>query len=424
MKQFICMALCLGVLVLCSCHKGSDNSASDQRFQDQALNSSISNVQPMTGIVLWADNEKNDTNAIQLEYKYMGYNQIVDEIKGEYDWSRLEGLLDQVAARGHQAILRFYLVYPGYETTVPAYIKALSGYSETKGTSEGLETFFPDWRHEQLQAFILEFYQKFANQYDDDKRIAFLQTGFGLWGEYHIYDGPFILGQTFPGKSFQIQFIENMADAFDTLHWSISIDSSDSDYGPFEDDTSLINLNFGLFDDSFMCRDHGDYNTKCWDYFDHNRYLHSPAGGEFSYYTDYDQQHVLDSGGLYGTTFEAQAADFHISYMIGNDQLSYQTLNRIEQAGLATGYAFRITGFQTSKDAATITIENKGAAPVYYDAYVTVNGVRANESLKGLGQGETLTCHAASGGDNPVVTIECDRLVSGQHIGYEADLNP
>ena len=35
--------------------------------------------------------------------------------------------------------------------------------------------------------------EEFAARYDDDPRIAFLQVGFGLWGEYHIYD---------PGESF------------------------------------------------------------------------------------------------------------------------------------------------------------------------------------------------------------------------------
>ncbi len=423
MKRLTCLILGVVTLVLVACQGGSGDGDSNT-FQNQALNSRISSVQPMTGIVFWADNENVDTPAIQLEFSYIGYNDVVDETEGEYDWSGVESLLDQAASRGHQAILRFYFVYPGFETTVPGYIKAMSGYSETKGTSEGQETWFPDWDHESLQAFVLEFYTRLSLQYDDDPRIAFLQTGFGLWGEYHIYDGPFTLGQTFPDKVFQTRFIEHMAGVFSALHWSISIDAADSTYSPFEGDTELTGLGFGLFDDSFMCEDHDDYNTDCWNFFDRSRYLTAPAGGEFSYYTDYDQAHVLDSDGIYGTTFEAEAADFHISYMIGNDQLSYQTLDRIEQAGMATGYAFRITRFQTKDDAAIIDIKNTGTAPIYYDAYVAVNAVRAPESLKGLAPGDTLTCHVASGGDDPVVTIACDRLVSGQTIGYEASLNP
>ena len=45
-----------------------------------------------------------------------------------------------------------------------------------------------------------------AEKYKNDPRLAFIQTGFGLWSEYHIYDGPFELGKTFPSKDFQDSF--------------------------------------------------------------------------------------------------------------------------------------------------------------------------------------------------------------------------
>ena len=72
----------------------------------------------MTGIVLWTDSDYRDTDTIQLEYAYMAYNDIVNQ-KDQYEWSGVDSLLDQVAGRGHQAILRFYFVYPGQSTTVP-----------------------------------------------------------------------------------------------------------------------------------------------------------------------------------------------------------------------------------------------------------------------------------------------------------------
>ena len=94
--------------------------------------------------------------------------------------SSLRRLLDEVAGRGHQAMLRFRFVYPGYETSVPDYIKGLGDYSETQGQSEGRTTWFPDWAHPELQRFALEFYTELAAQYDTDARLAFIQTGFGL----------------------------------------------------------------------------------------------------------------------------------------------------------------------------------------------------------------------------------------------------
>lgn len=379
-------------------------------------------VQPMTGIVFWTDSEYVATEAIQLEYAYMKYGDIVSQAD-TFNWAPVDRLLSQVANRGHQAILRFYYVYPGQATTVPQYIKANPTYQETRGQSEGQTTWFPDWSFAELQRFTLDFYSRFAARYDNDPRIAFLQVGFGLWAEYHIYDGPMQLGKTFPSKTFQAQFIRHMGTAFTVLPWSISIDAADEEVGPFGDDPGLLAVSFGLFDDSFLHKTHDQYNADCFGFFDYERrYRQAPMGGELSYYTDYDQRHALDPQGPYGTSFEQLAARYHISYMIGNDQPGYQTLARIRQAGMATGYRFKITSFSASADQSRVTVTNSGIAPLYADAYVAVNGVRAGRSLKGLLPGQSLSVTVASGGQNPRLTIQCDRLVNGQAIGYEADL--
>lgn len=394
---------------------------SSSHYRNIPLKSSITSVQPMTGIVLWTDNHKNKTDVISLEYSYMLYNSIVKE-KGVYDWSSVDALLEKVASRKHQAILRFRFVYPGYKTSVPDYIKSLNEYNETEGESEGETTWFPDWTHEELQRFTLEFYSEFAKRYDNDPRIAFIQTGFGLWAEYHIYDGPFILGKTFPSKQFQAAFFKHLDTVFVTTPWSISIDAADEKYSPFKQQSDLKSISFGLFDDSFMCEDHGEYNSRCWNFFDPNRFLHSPAGGEFSYYTDYDQKHVLDPQGIHGVSWENACKAFHISYMIGNDQVDYQTMDRIKEAGMVAGYKFRITRFLLSDDSALVEVQNTGVAPIYYDAYVAVGGIRARESLKLLGPDSSISCNFAINQNNLDLTIECDHLVPGQRIEYEANL--
>src|SRR5438270_6543405 len=103
-------------------------------FQAISLKSRITHVQPMTGIVLWSTSEHNRTGAIQLEYSYMKYHEVVKQ-KGVYDWQAMERLLKDVAGRGHQAIVRFCFVYPGKATTVPDYIKALPDYEQIRGKS-------------------------------------------------------------------------------------------------------------------------------------------------------------------------------------------------------------------------------------------------------------------------------------------------
>ena len=397
-------------------------------FLPVSLQSSVDQVQPMTGIVLWADSHNNSTiknteGYIQLEYAYVRPSDVVTG-DNQYDWDIVEELLEDVAARGHQAILRWYYVYPGNtDSAVPDYIKELDGYSETIERSEGNNTAFPDWSHPELQEAHLDFYTAFANEYDADPRIAFLQVGFGLWGEYHIYDPSVRLGENFPSKSYQTTFLNHLDIVFDQLHWSISIDAGVSNYTPIAGSVDLKDLEFGNFDDSFMHSEHDDYNQDMWNVFDHTqRYEHSPHGGELSYYSSFDQRNALNVGGMYGRTYEELSADFNITYMIGNDQPSYQTDQRIQEAGMANGYKFEVTEFVASATQSKVTVRNNGIAPIYYEAFVTVNNVRANESLQSLLPGESREYLIEAGGDNPQLTIESDRLVRGQEIQFDADL--
>jgi len=385
------------------------------------LHSVINRVQPMTGIVLWDDSEFTKTDAIQLEYSYVRYSEIVTR-RGIYDWSRIEKKLDAIAARGHQAILRFYYVYPGRVTAVPAYIKALPDYHETNGTSENLPTGFPDWSHSELKRFTKEFYTRFAARYDRDPRLAFLQTGFGLWAEYHIYDGPFKLGRTFPDKAYQTEFLTHLNATFQSLPWSISVDAADADVTPLAGNSALLRLRFGLFDDSFLNQNHATENEANWNALRRSRFRRAPAGGEFSYYTDRDQRLALAPNGPHGIRFEKSARAFHISYMIGNDQPLYQPMARIRQAGLACGYKFRVVAFQSGPGKSIITVTNTGIAPLYRDAYVTVNGTRATRSLRLLAPGQTASFKIPSGGKTPILTLESDHLVPGQELQFAADL--
>lgn len=401
---------------------------SDLRYRNVPLQNTVSEVQPMTGIVLWTDSADNQSDAIQLEYAYVGYDTLVTGA-GVYDWSFLDTLLTQVAGRGHQAIIRMYFVYPGDPTSVPQYIKALPAYNETLGQSEGQQTWFPDWAHAGLKNCVLDFYTAFAQRYDNDPRLAFLQVGFGLWAEYHIYDGPMVLGSTFPDKAFQAGFLSHLEVAFSSLKWSFSIDAADTDVSPFGITPALLNLGFGLFDDSFLHQTHYEYNADCFAFFGYqNRFALAPMGGELSYYTDHDQRTALDPTGPHGIPFEQLAAQYRISYMIGNDQPSYQPMSRIKSAGMATGYRFRITTFQRSASGYRGVIENAGIAPIYYDAFVSVNGIRAGQSLKGLLPGDSLTFKVSTAGSvdtagpSPQVIIDCDRLVPGQVIQFEANL--
>lgn len=380
----------------------------------------------MTGIVLWESDwneEKIKTSpAISLEYAYVSPATLV-RAQGVYDWKPLDELLKRVANRQHQSIIRFYYTYPGKETEVPDYIKARSEYKETTGTVEGKETHFPDWSFAELESFHLDFFQAFAKRYDGDPRLAFLQVGFGLWGEYHIYQGPNRIGHEFPSRAFQKRFFEHLGAQLKSLRWSVSIDAASDDYSPLAKDATLRAIDFGAFDDSFMIQTHDDYNASMWKILDYtHRYAKSPHGGEISYASSTDQKNALSTTGVHGRTYAGLSEQYKITYMLGNDQPHHHSVDTIRKAGLANGYRFRVLGYRTRGDETEIEVINEGIAPIYYDAYFALDQTPSTESLKGLLPGKTRIVRVPTSAKGKDLRIQSPRLVSGQVIEFAADL--
>ncbi len=411
-RESMIVFMCFLTLIGLGCTK--KQAPADDTFHSITLQNSITGVQPMTGIVMWEDSDNSHTNAIQLEYSYMRYNDVVKR-KGEYDWTTVERKLNSSASRGHQAILRFWDTYPGRPTSVPDYIKALPDYNEIVAKSEGRDTGFPDWSHSEYQRFFLEFYEKFAEKYDHDPRLAFLETGFGLWAEYHIYDPGEIVGKNFPSKEFQAKFFQHLAKVFKETPWMISQDAHEGNRSPFASQSELIKLKFGIFDDSFHLAWKPSYNLEGWEFFGLDRFQHSPVGGEILFRTKEHSDYVE-------ANWATEALKFGITFMICEQWPRWITMERIREHGMVCGYKFKITAFEANSSNSRVAVKNIGVAPIYYDTYVTVNSIRAAETLKYLQAGETRKFTVQSGGANPKLTIECNHLVPGQRIEFEADL--
>lgn len=421
-----------------------------------ALNKSIESLEPMKGIVFWPDQAKDQKDlqkSISLEFSYCLPCAVVKgktDDKIDYDWSSFEKMLDDIASRGHQAIVRFRIEYPSETitnasgctekvkgaTAVPNYIKVNKSYTETYSENPGGDgpTYYADWSNKELQWFYKQFYTDFSAKYDKDPRIAFVQAGFGHWAEYHIYGTTLKLDTNFAGKGYQSEFLTHLDSLFKETPWSISIDAADKKYTPIAGNKTLLGLKFGLFDDSFMHKEHdisqgdGD-NDKNWQAIGTDRWKTSPAGGEISYYEDKDQHEFLNPAGLYGVTWEDAAAKYHMTYVIGNDapEGSYATKDRVYEASSYAGYKFEITGYAVNKVSAAVRVKNIGIAPLYHNAYVTVKGMRSEKSLKGLLPGEeaTFTVAGLTIGDSekPEPTITGDKLLKGATIPYKANLS-
>ena len=411
-------------------------------FAAVEVNRTITSVQPMTGLVLWSGHDQMDkyTSVITLEFAYCLPCKVVTGKKDgkiQYDWSYLEKILNDIASRNHQGVIRFRYENPGNKevgktgaTAVPQYIKDLSDYNETSNDAEGQKTYYADWTNDELKWFTKQFITDFNVRYKDDPRIAVIQLGFGHWSEGHIYGTPLKLGTNFPSKAYQKEFLTHVSQVL-TIPWSISIDAADSGYTPIVADNALMALNFGLFDDSFMHEHHelnqGDgYNESCWrEIGQGTRWHNGVCGGEISYYTRNDQRNFLNPEGMYGWTWEAAAAKYHITFMISNDATGgiYGTVERFQEAALASGYQFRVLQCVTNGSETRLNVTNQGVAPIYRDAYFTIGEHRSTTSLKGLLPQDTLKIAIPAGLTKPEdLHITSPHILSTQEIEFVAQL--
>ena len=421
-----------------------------QGWQDVTLYRQITHPQPMTGLVLWPD-EAEDRHAtygksITLEFSYCLPNKVVTGCNTDgsiiYDWTWFDQLLDDVASRGHQLVARFRYEYPSGtdaggkkgSTAVPAYIKQRDDYNETYSSNPGGDgpTYYADWSNPELKRFTKQFYTDFCKRYAHDSRLAFLEVGFGHWSEYHIYGTSLNLGVNFPTKAYQKEFFQYMSQVADGLPWLVSIDASDDEYSPVVDDSEMMALQFGLFDDSFMHKTHeigtsDGYNEECWNAIGKGtRWQTGVCGGEISYYKDSDQKNFLNPAGMYGHTWEEQAAKYHITFMIANDApgSTYGTAARFKEATMASGYRFAVKNGQTDGTKTRLLVTNEGIAPIYRDAWFAIGDVRSDKSLRGLlpKEEEWFEIPAVCQTDGSDIKIVCDHLLPGQEIQFNADL--
>lgn len=421
------------------------NPVLDSTLQPFSLSAGqpIDHVQPMTGLVLWPSHGQINKykDVIALEYSYCLPCRVVTGKVGDaiqYDWTYFENILNDMASRNHQAVIRFRYEYPGSRevdgstrgaTAVPQYIKDLEDYNETYYKCEDGPTYYADWSNKELQWFTKQFYTDFAAKYGNDPRIAFLEVGFGHWSEYHIYGTKLKLGTNFPSKEYQNEFLLHVGSVM-PIPWLISIDAADNSYTSIVKTPEVMALDFGNFDDSFMHKGHelgsGDgYNEESWNKIGQGtRWQRGPSGGEVSYYTSADQRGFLNPAGLYNVTWEQAAAKYHITFMISNDApgSTYGTTERFQSAGIAAGYSFAVLDCRTGKGKTQLLVTNEGVAPIYRDAFFAINDTRCPQSLKGLLPGKKVIMEIpVELKDAKDLHIACDYILQNQVIQFNAN---
>lgn len=339
----------------------------------------------------------------QMEFLYLPMSELWSA-EGEIFATGLEPYLAESAARGHHAVLRVFIDYPGRPSGLPEFLQEqvqCSMYTEHGGGCS------PDYDDPDLVQAMLGLIASLGEAYDGDDRLGFLQVGLmGFWGEWHTYPHT----DWFPSEDTQKAVLNAFDVAFEKTQMQVRRAAVNS-----------VDLRMGFHDDSFAYSTIGDVP---WFFVPgletagaSERWQEVTIGGELRpelqplvFNEDYQ---LGDFAQDVSECIEATHASYLLNYYAYNgDGQGYVGVarSRAEDAALQLGYQFELTEAEVSvsalyEDTAEVSVSlelsQTGVAPFYYPLTVTIasphleNDVRNNEDLRSLlpGQSRTVDIH-------------------------------
>ena len=239
---------------------------------------------PLKGLVPYVAASRAEVDAFphSLEFSYLPLSSLLVG-RGEFDWTPLEALLDEIAGRGHQAVFRVYLEYPHAPSGIPAYLLE-GGLTLHRYTNDDVdppaEVETPDYEDPELRAALVDFVDQLEARYDGDPRIGYITAGLlGAWGEWHTYPR----WDLFASKTVQREILDAYERAFERTPILLRRPSGDEDgyarttgrsFGYHDDSFAWATLDTGRPEDSwyFVPRLFAADETKAW--------KRHPIGGE------------------------------------------------------------------------------------------------------------------------------------------------
>jgi hypothetical protein len=352
---------------------------------------------PLKGLVPFAD---ATSFPITMEWFYMAVNE-VEIAEGVYDWTALESSLEPIAARGHQAVLRFYYDYPGEKSGVPQYLIDKYGLEMRPYNEQGDlggAGLCPDYSNADFRKSMQNFIAAFGKEYDGDPRIGYITEGLlGFWGEWHNWPFDEDTSDGKPNWNIPAQVYTEVYESFDNAFDITGLLVREPKPG-------IDNESFGtgFHDDSFA------YET-----------LSADAGGQdFGFMQKLKDQKVADAwqsrciggevyppiqkkvfGGAMAGAFGEPVQDWdkcvnetHVSWLICDQIKEYRgaTREKAIEASKKLGYDLQVTRAfymdTVGKDTSLpirVEIKNNGVAPFYYDhrTWPVMIGVKKGDDL-------------------------------------------
>lgn len=380
-----------GALLLCAAC--SNRKVTVTPCQMTFQHSSVPN--PMKG---FASFYKKGGSDCSLEYIGLKFSDICRWENGVCTVNRafLDPMLQAVADRKHHAILRVYMLYPGYnseECTGLFLPEALSQELRKQNAIysnpyEGSLLEYPDFNNETLIGVMTAFVDAFGREYDGHPAIAVIQMGlYGAWGEWNMS------GCRESRCTMTNDNLRRLIEAYTASFRSTKLMGRNPSLG------FAYDYDIGYHDDNFLFNT-SDFHTKSpewkallrqqdWTYAHLQQFYDFIDGNSGQYPSLWDawetqmfggemssQMYKPPFGSLWsGTEHEAllySMEQFHMSWLMGIGKGNVPDTNTADyEVYLNTaahfGYDIGIVSVKAHTGRIEVSFSNYGIAPFYYD---------------------------------------------------------
>ena len=336
---------------------------------------------PLKGLVPYAS-AGGDTFPHSMEFSYFTLSALVIGYD-LYDWMPLDKFLNEAAGRGHQAVFRVYLEWPGREGAIPAFL-VKDGLKVFKFKDLSVEppkdNQTPDYTDPKLRAVLMRFIAALGRKYDGDPRIGFITAGLlGGWGEWHGMAPRYDL---FADKDLQVAVMDAYEAAFATTRILLRYPTGGEGFQQLAANTKR---RFGYHDDSFAW---GTLDTgrpgDSWFFMTAQRvagrealdkWKTQPIGGEIrpeAWGIVFDPHPVRKEIQDFHDCVEAT----HVSWLMDSGMFGQKPdvarIQRAVEEARRMGYDFYVSAVTIGPAKAgrlplKVEIVNRGVAPFYYD---------------------------------------------------------
>jgi hypothetical protein len=326
---------------------------------------------PLKGLVPYVSASEKERFPQSMEFRYFSLQSL---LKGpaKLDWSPIEKTLQLVGGRGHQLILRIYCEYPEHGDEVPEFLKRAGVKVTVWKDEEGAKCYNPDYRNPVMRKALVDFIAAFGKKYDGDPRIAYITAGLlGAWGEWHNYPHD----ELWAPKEVQREVMDAYEKAFTKTkvlmrypagpktYWHAA--NNERPFGYHDDSFCWATLDTGRDDDDWF------FEPSMKSAGATEKWRTQPIGGELrpelwkKSFTA--QRHKRDQG------FVKCVERMHATWLMDTGLFDAEYALSAERKAIAMkevarmGYELHISQAEWNDGELSLTVENRGVAPFYYD---------------------------------------------------------